>query len=152
MTIQALVFLLVSFLMLCLFGLWPLCWPHHGPAQSRAAAKLRPKLHRLLKPRCPHDCPACRLASTASSGGGPLPADVATLARSEKPTGSPPSGSTPKASLVRTHSARTPGSQTLTSTLWSEMADMARLSGSRHFVVRPATPPSLPDATPPCIV
>jgi len=69
-------FLLVSFFTLCLLGLWSLRWPHYGPAQSRAAAKLRPKLHRLLKPRCPDDCPTCRLASSASSGGGPLPAPV----------------------------------------------------------------------------
>jgi IS1 family transposase/transposase-like protein len=69
-------FLLVSFLTLCLLGLWSLRWPHHSPAQSRAAAKLRPKLHRLLKPRCPDDCPACRLASSASPAGGPLPAPV----------------------------------------------------------------------------
>jgi hypothetical protein len=81
-------FLLMSFLTLCLLGLWSLRWPHRGPAQSRAATKLRSKLHRLLKPRCPDDCPACRLASSASSGGGLLPADVATLARSEKPPGS----------------------------------------------------------------
>jgi transposase-like protein len=76
MTTHVFVFLLVSFLMLCLFGLWSLCWPHHGPAQSRAAAKLRPKLHRHLSPRCPHDCPACCLASTASSGGGLVPLPV----------------------------------------------------------------------------
>ena len=65
--------LLVSFLMLCLLLLCSLCWPHPGPAQSRAAAKMRTTLHRLLKPRCPDDGPACRLASTPSSGGGPAP-------------------------------------------------------------------------------
>jgi hypothetical protein len=31
---------------------------------------------RLLKPRCPEDCPACRLASTASSSVEPDPAPV----------------------------------------------------------------------------
>jgi IS1 family transposase/transposase-like protein len=65
-------FFLVFFLAL----LCALCWPHPGPAQSRAAAKIHTRLHRLLKPRCPHDCPACRLASTASSGGGPVPLPV----------------------------------------------------------------------------
>jgi IS1 family transposase len=64
------------FLMFFLALLYALCWPHPGPAQSRAAAKIRTRLHRLLKPRCPHDCPACRLASTASSGGGPVPLPV----------------------------------------------------------------------------
>jgi hypothetical protein len=34
------------------------------------------RAHRLLKPRYPDDCPACRLASTASSGGEPAPAPV----------------------------------------------------------------------------
>ncbi len=64
------------FLMFFLALLCALCWPHHGPAQPRAAAKRRTRLHRLLKPRTPDDCPACRLASTPSSGGGPVPAPV----------------------------------------------------------------------------
>ena len=34
------------------------------------------RTQRLLKPRTPLDCPTCRLASTASSGGGPAPAPV----------------------------------------------------------------------------
>ena len=51
--------------------LWSLCWSHLGLVQSRAAAKMRSTLHRLLKPRCPDDCPACRLASSPSSVGGP---------------------------------------------------------------------------------
>src|SRR6266849_5565152 len=69
-------FLLLFFLMFSLALLCTLCWPHQGPAQSRAAAKMRTTLHRLLKPRCPDDCPACRLVSTASSGGGPAPLPV----------------------------------------------------------------------------
>jgi hypothetical protein len=40
-------------------------------------------LHRLLKPRSPDDCPACRLASTHAAGGGPAP--VRPLARGQKP-------------------------------------------------------------------
>jgi hypothetical protein len=52
-----------------------LCWFHLRPSSSRGGAK-RTTLHRLLKPRSPDDCPACRLASTASSGGGPAPAPV----------------------------------------------------------------------------
>ena len=63
---QQVFFLLFSLVLLC-----ALCWPHPGPAQSRAAAKMRTTLHRLLKPRCPDDCPACRLTSTPSSGRGP---------------------------------------------------------------------------------
>jgi hypothetical protein len=64
------------FLMLFLELLCALCWPHSGSAQPRAAAKMRRTIHRLLKPRTPDDCPACRLASTASSVGGPVPASV----------------------------------------------------------------------------
>jgi IS1 family transposase len=63
--------LLVSFLLLCLLRLCSLWWPHTGPIQSRAAAKMRSTLHRLLKPRTADDCPACRLAFTASSGVEP---------------------------------------------------------------------------------
>jgi hypothetical protein len=70
------VFLLVFFLIFSLALLCALCWPHPGPVQSRAAAKVRTTFHRLLKPRSPHDCPACRLASPASSGGGLAPAPV----------------------------------------------------------------------------
>jgi transposase-like protein/IS1 family transposase len=67
-------------LLLCvlLFSLARLCflgWSHHGPAQSRTAAK-RTLLHRLLKPRTPLDCPACRLPCIPSSGGGPSPLPV----------------------------------------------------------------------------
>jgi hypothetical protein len=76
MAVQVFLFLLVFFLLFSLALLCALCWPHQGPAQSRAAAQLRSTLHRLLKPRCPHACPACRLASIASSGGRPTPAPV----------------------------------------------------------------------------
>jgi hypothetical protein len=55
--------------------LWRLCWFHLRPSSSRGRAK-RTTLHRLLSPRCPDDGPACRLASTASSGGGPAPLPV----------------------------------------------------------------------------
>jgi IS1 family transposase len=69
------VFLLVFLLIFSLALLCALCWPHRGPVQSRAT-KVRTTLHRLLKPRSPADCPACRLASTASSGGEPAPLPV----------------------------------------------------------------------------
>jgi hypothetical protein len=44
------VFLLLFFLMFSLALLCSLCWPHQGPAQSRAAAKMRTTLHRSLCP------------------------------------------------------------------------------------------------------
>jgi IS1 family transposase len=61
--------LLVICLLLSLARLGCLCWLHPQPCASRGGAK-RSTLHRLLKPRCPDDCPACRLASTPASGGG----------------------------------------------------------------------------------
>jgi hypothetical protein len=70
------VFLLVFFLIFSLALLCALCWPYHGPAQARAAAKIRSRLQRHLRPRCPDDCPACRFASTPSSGAGPAPVPV----------------------------------------------------------------------------
>jgi IS1 family transposase len=70
------VFLLVFFLLFSLALLCALFWSHQGPAQSRAAAKVRSRLHRLLKSRCPDDCPACCLTSNASLGGGPTPLSV----------------------------------------------------------------------------
>jgi len=75
MALHVFVFLLVVCLLLSLALLWRLCWFHFRPSSSRGGAK-RTTLHRLLKPRSPDDCPACRLASTASSGGGPAPAPV----------------------------------------------------------------------------
>ena len=68
-------FLLVFFLLLFLVLLWRLDWLHVRPSSSRGGAK-RSTLQLLLKPRCPDDCPACRLASTASSGGRPASAPV----------------------------------------------------------------------------
>jgi len=55
---------------LCLVLLWRLCWLYLQPSHFKAQA-VRTGLPRLLKPRSPDDCPARRLASTASSGGGP---------------------------------------------------------------------------------
>ncbi len=62
-------------LLLSLALLWRHDWLHLQPCSSRGGAK-RGTLHRLLKPRSPDDCPACRLASPPSSGGGPAPAPV----------------------------------------------------------------------------
>jgi len=70
------VYLLVFFLLFSLTLLCALCWLHPGPAPSRAAAKLRTRLHRLLKPRTPGDCSICRLSGTLSSGRGPAPTPV----------------------------------------------------------------------------
>jgi transposase-like protein/IS1 family transposase len=62
------------FLVLCFAWLWHLYWLHHNPALSRVGT-IHIKIQRLLKPRTPLDCPACRLSSTLSSGveSAPLP-------------------------------------------------------------------------------
>ncbi len=73
-------FHVVLLVFLCLFilslaQLYHFSWPHHGPPHSRAAAKMRSTVQRLLTPRPPRDCPACRLSSPFSSvvAPGPLP-------------------------------------------------------------------------------
>ncbi len=70
------VFVLVIVLIISLALLCVLCWLHPGHVQPRTTAKVRTTLHRLLKPRTPDDYPACRHASTASLGAGPVPAPV----------------------------------------------------------------------------
>ncbi len=75
MALHVFVFLLVVCLLLSLALLWCLDWLPLRPSSSRGRAK-RTTLHRLLKPRCPHDCPACRLASTGSLCGGPASVPV----------------------------------------------------------------------------
>jgi transposase-like protein len=61
------VLLLLSFFMLYLAQLCHLYWTHHWFPHSKAVA-LHSAAHRLLKPRSPRDCPACRLSCTLSSG------------------------------------------------------------------------------------
>jgi len=75
MGLYVFLFLLLVCLLLFLALLWGLDWLHLRPSHSREEAKRR-TLHRLLKPRTPDDCSACRLASTASLGGGPGHAPV----------------------------------------------------------------------------
>ena len=75
MVLHVLVFLLVVCPLLSLALLWRQDWLHLRPFSSRGGAK-RSTLHRLLKPCCPDDCPACCSGSTALSGGGPAPASV----------------------------------------------------------------------------
>jgi hypothetical protein len=75
MVLHVYVFLLVVCLFLSLALLWRLDWFPLRPSCSKGAAK-RSRLPRLLKPRCPDDCPACRLTCTPSSGGEPAPLTV----------------------------------------------------------------------------
>ena len=103
--LQVFVFLLVVCLLLSLTLLGCLDWLPLRPSSSKGRAK-RSTLHRLLKPRSPDDCPACRLASTSSSGADPSPLPVRPW-REVKSRGEPPNASTPRGSLVLTTNART---------------------------------------------
>lgn len=71
MSLHVFVFLFVFCLMLGLARLGRL-WLPLQPSHFKAGA-VRTTVHRLLKPRTPLDCPACRLGSTPSSSGGPEP-------------------------------------------------------------------------------
>ncbi len=75
MALHVFVFLLLVCLLLSLALLWRLDWFHRRPSSSWREAK-RTTVQRLLKPRSPDDCPACRLTSTPSSGRGPAPVPV----------------------------------------------------------------------------
>ena len=75
MVLHVFVVLLVVCLLLCLALLWRLDWFPLRSSSSQGGAK-RTTLQRLLKPRTPDDCSACRLASTPASAVGPAPAPV----------------------------------------------------------------------------
>ena len=68
--LQVFLLLLLSFFTLYLAQLCHLYWTRHWFAHSKAVA-LHAAIHRLLKPRSPRDCPACRLSSTLSPGVEP---------------------------------------------------------------------------------
>jgi IS1 family transposase/transposase-like protein len=75
MALHVFVFLLVVCILLTLALLRRLDRFPLRSASTKGAAK-RTGLPRLLKPRTPDDCPACRLTSTPSSGRGPASAPV----------------------------------------------------------------------------
>ena len=75
MPVHMYVFLLMSFLLLFLALLWRLCWLLLLPSPSQTGA-VHTTVKRLLKPRTPDDCLACRLASTHRGSGGPAPLPV----------------------------------------------------------------------------
>jgi transposase-like protein len=75
MTLHVCLFLLLSFLMLCLIQLCHWYWIHRQPSDSKAETR-RTRVQRLLKPRTPLDCPACRLCCAPSSAVRPAPTPV----------------------------------------------------------------------------
>jgi hypothetical protein len=94
MTLSVFLFLLVVFLLPCLAWLWHWYWLH-PPPHSTAGAR-HPMVHRLLKPRTPRDCPACRLASTLPSGVGPAPLPVRPWHEVKSRRGAPKRLNTPR--------------------------------------------------------
>jgi hypothetical protein len=80
--------LLVVYLLLCLALLWRLDWFPFRSSSSRGRAKSTP-LQRHLQPRTPDDCPACRLDSTLSSGGGSVIAPVRPWSEVKSQRGAP---------------------------------------------------------------
>ena len=75
MALSIFLILLVACLLFSLVLLWHLGWLHL-PSSHSAVASRHSLVHRLLKPRCPDDCPACLLASTPSSSVRPACASV----------------------------------------------------------------------------
>jgi len=74
MALHVFVLLLVACLLLCLARLGRLDWL--SPRPSSKGATKRTTVQRLLKPRSPDDCPACRLSCTYPSVVGPSHAPV----------------------------------------------------------------------------
>src|SRR5215472_10597472 len=87
MALHVFVFLLVVCLLLFLALFWRLDWFPLRPSSSGGAK--RSSLHRLLKPRTPDDCPACRLGSSASSTAGPAPLPVGPWSEVKSRRGAP---------------------------------------------------------------
>jgi transposase-like protein/IS1 family transposase len=75
MTFHSFLLLLSFFFILCLAWLWQLNLPHLD-LPHLGAKTAHPLVHRLLKPRSPRDCPACRLSSPLSAGVEPAPLPV----------------------------------------------------------------------------
>ena len=75
MALHVFVFLFVVCLLLTLALLCRLCWLYLQPSLSSGGA-MGSRAQRLLKPRTPDDCPACRACCTPSSGMRPTRASV----------------------------------------------------------------------------
>lgn len=144
------VILLVVCVLLFLPLLWRLDWFHFRPFSSRGEIK-HTAVQRLLKPRSPDDCPSCRLGSTPWSEGGPASAPVRPWREMKSRRGAP--------KRVNTEGYACPNPQCLYFCI-TDAQIHALVGDGKHglaeriqtFRIRPATPPSLPGATRPCIV
>jgi hypothetical protein len=63
------------FLVLCFAWLWHLYWLQQNHPHSKVGT-IHTTIQRLLKPRTPLDCPACRTSSALSLGVEPVPLPV----------------------------------------------------------------------------
>src|SRR6266566_8300831 len=70
------VFLLVFFLLFSLAALCPMLAPSRSCPVESSSQDAQQAPPSAASPRCPDDCPACRLGSTASSGEEPAPGPV----------------------------------------------------------------------------
>src|SRR5438270_7890052 len=138
--------------MLSLAQLCHLDWSHHFSPRSRAAAKLRTTIQRLLKPRSPRDCPACRLASTLSSVVEPAPLPVRPWREMKSRRGAPKRVNTEAFACPNRKCPLLGHHRRSHSCVFLGMASMAMPSGSRPFEVLPAASLAVLDATLPCIV
>ncbi len=148
MTLDVFVLLLLSFLMLFLAQLCHLYWTHQQPSHSKAET-MRTMVQRLLKPRTPLDCPACRLCCIPSSNVRPAPTPVRPWREVKSRRGAPkrvnsegfacPNQQCPYFGITdaHIHALVGDGKHGLTERI-------------RRFAVRPVTGLSLPGATPPC--
>ena len=75
MTFHCFLLLLSFFFLLCLVWLWHLDWTQHN-LPHLATKTTGSMVHRLLKPRSPGDCSACRLSHSLSSRVEPAPPPV----------------------------------------------------------------------------
>ena len=141
--------LLLSFCFIfCLTWLWHRDWVHQG-LPHLTAKTAHPLVHRLLKPRTPLDCSACRLASTASSAGERAPASVRPWREMKSRRGAP--------KRVNTEGFACPNPQCAYCGI-TEAHIHALVGDGRHgqaeriqtFRCRPAAPPSVRDGTHRC--
>ena len=149
MALHAYAFLFVVCLFLLVALLWRHDWLHHQSCSSQGEAK-RSLLPRRLQPRCPDDCPACRLASTVASSGELSPAPVRPWCEVKSRRGAP--------KRVNTEGFACPNSQCPYAGITDAQIHTlvgdgthGRACRTRPFVVRRATRRSLLDPTPPCI-
>ena len=91
--LQVFVLLLLSFFTLSLAQLCHLYWIRHWFPDPKAVA-LHSAVHRLLKPRSPHDCPACRLSSPLSTDVEPAAPPVRPWREVKSRRGAPKRGNT----------------------------------------------------------